>query len=110
MHRELRRHGVTLQLPWSEYRERCANGFGYTWFTEQYRTFAGKLDVVLRQDHRAGEKLFLDFAGSKLFPQLGREPSRANRPLPLGALPRRFWSSNAARLSVWEGSQCASMT
>jgi transposase len=66
VHRELRRKGVTLQLLWAEYRERCADGFGYTWFTEHYRTFAGRLDVVLRGDHRAGEKLFVDFAGQTL--------------------------------------------
>lgn len=63
VHRELRRKGVTLQLLWGEYRERCPDGFGYTWFTEQYRAHALRLDVVLRQEHRAGEKLFLDFAG-----------------------------------------------
>lgn len=66
VHRELRRKSVTLQLLWTEYRERCPDGFGYTWFTEQYRAFAGRLDVVLRQDHRAGEKLFLDFAGQTI--------------------------------------------
>jgi len=65
-HRELRRKGVTLQLLWAEYRERCADGFGYTWFTEHYRAFAGRLDVVLRGDHRAGEKLFVDFAGQTI--------------------------------------------
>ncbi len=66
VHRELRRKSVTLALLWTEYRERCPDGFGYTWFTEQYRAFAGRLDVVLRQDHRAGEKLFLDFAGQTI--------------------------------------------
>ncbi|MBI2763515.1 MAG: IS21 family transposase [Chloroflexi bacterium] len=66
VHRELRRKSVTLALLWSEYRTACPDGFGYTWFTEQYRAFAGRLDVVLRQDHRAGEKLFLDFAGQTI--------------------------------------------
>ncbi len=66
VHRELRRKSVTLALTWAEYRAGCPDGFGYTWFTEQYRAFAGRLDVVLRQDHRAGEKLFLDFAGQTI--------------------------------------------
>ena len=66
VHRELRRKSVTLQLLWTEYRAGCPDGFGYTWFTEQYRAYAGRLDVVLRQDHRAGEKLFLDFAGQTI--------------------------------------------
>ncbi len=66
VHRELRRKSVTLQLLWTEYRAACPQGFGYTWFTERYRAYAGRLDLVLRQDHRAGEKLFLDFAGQTI--------------------------------------------
>ncbi len=66
VHRELRRKSVTLQLLWTEYRTSCPDGFGYTWFTEQYRAFAGRLDLVLRGDHRAGEKLFIDFAGQTI--------------------------------------------
>ena len=66
VHRELRRKSVTLQLLWTEYRASCPDGFGYTWFTERYRAYAGRLDVVLRGDHRAGERLFLDFAGQTI--------------------------------------------
>ncbi len=66
VHRELARKGMTLQLLWTEYRERCPDGFGYTWFTEGYRAFAGRLDLVLRHDHRAGEKAFVDFAGQTI--------------------------------------------
>ena len=63
VHAELRRPGVTQALLWTEYRERHPDGFGYTWFTESYHAYVGKLDLVMRQDHHAGEKLFLDFAG-----------------------------------------------
>jgi transposase len=63
VHAELRRPGVTQALLWTEYRERHSGGFGYTWFTESYHAYVGKLDLVMRQDHHAGEKLFLDFAG-----------------------------------------------
>jgi transposase len=66
VHAELRRPGVTQALLWSEYRERYPDGFGYTWFTESYHAYTGKLDLVMRQEHRAGEKLFLDFAGQTL--------------------------------------------
>jgi transposase len=66
VHRELRRKGVTLQLLWTEYRAGCPEGFGYTWFTERYRAYAGRLDLVLRGDHRAGEKAFIDFAGQTI--------------------------------------------
>ncbi len=63
IHSELRCKGVTLQLLWMEYKERHPDGYQYTWFTENYRMWARQLDVVLRQEHRAGEKLFVDFAG-----------------------------------------------
>ncbi len=63
VHQELRRPGVTLMLLWEEYRAECPEGFGYSWFCEHYRLWAGKLDLVMRQTHRAGEKLFVDYAG-----------------------------------------------
>ena len=66
VHRELRRKGVTLMLLWTEYRERHPDGFAYSWFAERYRAYAGRLDVVLRGEHRAGEKCFLDFPGATI--------------------------------------------
>jgi transposase len=63
VHRELRKKGVTLFLLWQEYKECCADGFQYSWFCQDYRAWAGKVDLVMRQPHRAGEKLFVDYAG-----------------------------------------------
>lgn len=63
VHGELRRPGVTLMLLWEEYRAAHRQGFGYSWFCQHYQDWAGKLDVVMRQTHRAGEKLFIDYAG-----------------------------------------------
>ncbi len=63
VHRELKRKGVTLFLLWQEYREAHPDGYQYSWFCEHYRAWQGKLDVVMGQDHRAGEKLFVDYAG-----------------------------------------------
>ena len=63
VNQELKRKGVTLFLLWQEYRERHPQGYQYSWFCERYRAWQGKLDVVMRQDHRAGEKLFVDYAG-----------------------------------------------
>jgi transposase len=60
---ELKLKGVTLFLLWQEYRERHPHGYQYSWFCEQYRHWQGKRDLVMRQDHRAGEKLFVDYAG-----------------------------------------------
>lgn len=60
---ELRRKGVTLQLPWREYRQAEPTGYAYSRFCELYREWVAKLDPVLRQVHGAGEKLFVDWAG-----------------------------------------------
>jgi transposase len=66
VHQELQRKGVTLLLLWQEYKAREPAGFQYSWFCQSYRAWAGKLDVVMRQSHRAGEKLFVDYAGQTL--------------------------------------------
>jgi len=63
VHQERRHKGVTLFLLWQEYRTTRPEGYQYSWFCEHYRAWRGKLDVVMRQDHRAGEKLFVDYAG-----------------------------------------------
>lgn len=63
VHAELRRKGVTLELLWVEYRERHRDGYGYSQFCNRYRQWSRRVDVVMRQEHRAGEKLFVDFPG-----------------------------------------------
>ena len=66
LHRELRRPGVTLSLLWEEYRAVHPMGFGYSRFCELYRTWKGKLTPTMRQNHVAGEKMFVDYAGATL--------------------------------------------
>jgi transposase len=65
VHRELKRKGVTLFLLWEEYKAAHPQGFHYSWFCQHYRAWAAKVDVVMRQRHRAGETLFVDYAGQK---------------------------------------------
>lgn len=60
---ELRRPGVTLQLLWLEYRQAHPDGYQYSRFCELYRSWEAGLDPVLRQEHKAGEKVFVDYAG-----------------------------------------------
>jgi len=66
VHRELRRKGVTLQLLWLEYKAAHPDSYQYTQFVTRYRAWANTLDPVLRQEHRAGEKVFVDYAGHTL--------------------------------------------
>ena len=66
VHQELRRPGVTLQLLWEEYRREHPDGYAYTQFCEHYKRFRGQLEPSLRQTYRAGEKLFVDWAGQTI--------------------------------------------
>ena len=61
--KELAIKGVTLQLLWLEYRELHPDGYGYSQFCHLYRTWRRHLSVVMRFDHKAGEKLFVDYPG-----------------------------------------------
>ena len=64
IHNELQsRRGVTLNLLWQEYKEQHPDGYQYSWFCQHYRAWSARLDVVMRHEHRAGEKLFVDYAG-----------------------------------------------
>jgi transposase len=56
-----RDHQVTLALLWQEYKTEHPDGYQYSQFAALYRRFEKKLSVVLRQPHRAGEKVFVDF-------------------------------------------------
>jgi transposase len=66
LHQERKKKSVTLQLLWHEYKEANPDGYQYSQFCELYRQWVEKLDVCLRQEHRAGEKLFVDYAGQTL--------------------------------------------
>lgn len=63
IHSELRRKGVTLMLLWQEYKEQHPDGYQYSHFCHLYRMWTGRIDPVMRQVHRAGEKMFVDYAG-----------------------------------------------
>jgi transposase len=66
LHRELKRPGVTLLLLWEEHRGRHPDGYGYSRFCELYRNWAKRLSPTMRQTHVAGERLFVDYAGTTL--------------------------------------------
>jgi transposase len=64
IHTELLGHKyVTLELLWREYKRVYPEGYQYSYYCELYRRWAKKLDIYLRQEHRAGERMFVDHAG-----------------------------------------------
>jgi len=64
MHNELKRKGVTKQLLWEEYKQIHGNrGYQYSQYCQHYRDWVGTLKRSMRQIHKAGEKLFIDYCG-----------------------------------------------
>ena len=63
VHAELRKQSVTLKLLWSEYKEANPDGFQYSQYCDRYRQWVSKLNPTMRLVHKAGEKLFVDYAG-----------------------------------------------
>lgn len=64
LHQELKRKGITLQLLWAEYAETHGDSaYRYTQFCHRYRQWCGRQKRSMRQVHRAGEKLFVDYCG-----------------------------------------------
>jgi transposase len=66
IHRELKRPGVTLLLLWQEHRAQHPDGRSYSRFCEHYARWKGRLSPTMRQTHVAGEKLFVDYAGTTI--------------------------------------------
>ena len=108
IHKELKRKGMTLALLWEEYQTRHSCGYQYSRFCDLYREWTGKLTFSMRQTHRVGEKLFVDYAGHTL-PIVNRRSGEIREAqifvAVLGASNYTFaeatWSQN---LSDWTGS------
>jgi len=66
IHQQLRHPHVTLQLLWEEYLAANPEGYRYSRFCELYQRWRRTQDVVLRQVHQPGEKMFVDWAGATL--------------------------------------------
>ena len=60
--RAYRKINLTLTQLWLEYKAKHPDGYQYSQFCELYRHWRGKLDYCMRQEHRAGEKVFIDYS------------------------------------------------
>lgn len=96
---ELKKTGVTLQLLWEEYKQQHPEGYQYSQFCNHYQTWRSTSELTMHMNHRAGEKMFVDYAGNRLCiidPVTGQElpvhllcrqkrsDSRGKKPLPSG--------------------------
>ena len=104
LHQELKHKGVTKQLLWQEYRQQCPDdGYSYAQFCHRYLEWLGRQQRSMRQVHRAGEKLFVDYCGPTmpvLNPDTGEERRAQIFVAVLGASNYTFacasWSQNQA--------------
>jgi len=63
---ELHKKHVTLRLLWEEYKLAYPDGYEYSWFCQHFRAWQKDIDVVMRQEHKLGEKVFVDWAGDTI--------------------------------------------
>jgi len=67
IHQQMSQKGMTLVLLWEEYKSQYGEqALGYTRFCEEYRRFVKTVSPVMRQTHIAGEKCFVDYAGTTM--------------------------------------------
>jgi transposase len=65
--KELKKKGVTLLLLWEEYcQNNPLNYYSRSHFCSVYKNWSRKSSVVMRQQHKAGDKLFIDYAGDRV--------------------------------------------
>jgi len=63
VNQELKKKSVTMELLWQEYRDLYPEGYARSQYYKLYARWKKRLNVSLRQSHKAGEKLFVDYAG-----------------------------------------------
>jgi transposase len=63
---EIHKKHVTLRLLWEEYKLTCPDGYEYSWFCQHFRCWQKDIDLVMRQEHKLGEKVFIDWAGDTI--------------------------------------------
>lgn len=64
--KELKRKGVTLELIWKEYLQLHPDGYKHSQFGHHFNTWLKRTSPVMHMQHKAGDKMYVDFAGEKL--------------------------------------------
>jgi len=64
--KELKRTGMNRRILWEAYRKEFPDGFQYTQFCFYYNQWKARVNPTMHLDHKAGDKLYVDFAGEKL--------------------------------------------
>src|ERR1700755_2089789 len=64
--KELKRTGMTRYMLWEAYLKEFPNGYQYSQFCFYYNQWKARVNPTMHMDHKAGDKLYVDFAGEKL--------------------------------------------
>ncbi|WP_323520241.1 IS21 family transposase, partial [Mucilaginibacter sp. 10I4] len=64
--KELKRTGVNRHMLWEAYRKEFPEGYQYSQFCFYYTQWKARVNPVMHMEHKAGDKLYVDFAGEKL--------------------------------------------
>ena len=64
--KELKKKGVTRQMLWEDYRQRHPEGVGRSQFNHYYAQWKDQVNPTMRMEHKAGDKMYVDFAGDRL--------------------------------------------
>jgi transposase len=64
--KQLKKKGMTRQLLWEQYKEKYPNGYCLSHFQHLVQAHLGRSQPTMHIEHKAGDKLFIDFAGDKL--------------------------------------------
>lgn len=66
MEKQLKRKGMTILLLFEDYKKQYPNGYGITQFYKYFRYYLKRVQPTMHMEHKAGDKLYIDFAGEKL--------------------------------------------
>ena len=66
LEKRFKQKGVTIDILWKNYRQKCPDGYGHTQFHTYFTLFIGRAKAVMHMEHKAGDKMYIDFAGEKL--------------------------------------------
>lgn len=66
MHKAMKKKNVTKAQMWNKYLEMHPDGYKSSSFCEYYNTWAKRVNPVMHMEHKAGDKMFVDYAGDKL--------------------------------------------
>jgi transposase len=64
--KELKKKGVTLNLLWKEYKKKYPDGYENSQFCYHFQMWRNASEVTMHMNHKAGDKMFVDYAGEKL--------------------------------------------